>query len=107
MESSYPTEINHVKSEARVRISWSDGHVGQYDEEYLRGYCHCALCQGHGAGIKFNSVAGVKLQEIHAVGNYAIEFRWQDGHRTGIYSYDYLRCICPCPVCKATEPQSA
>jgi DUF971 family protein len=33
------------------------------------------------------------------VGNYALHFDWSDGHTTGIYSFDYLRRICPCPAC--------
>jgi len=36
---------------------------------------------------------------INAVGDYAIQFEWSDGHAAGLYSYDYLRGICPCPTC--------
>ena len=100
MEPHYLTEINHVKTSGLVRMKWDDGHVGEYSEEYLRGYCPCALCQGHGAQRRFVSVPGATLQEIRTVGNYAIEFRWRDGHSTGIYTYDYLRALCPCSVCK-------
>ena len=39
--------------------------------------------------------------EIRGVGNYAIELRWHDGHSTGIYTYDYLRSLCPCSSCSA------
>jgi DUF971 family protein len=46
------------------------------------------------------SVPGAKLREIRGVGNYAIEFRWHDGHSTGIYTYNYLRSLCPCRICK-------
>jgi DUF971 family protein len=101
MAAHFPTEINHVKAAAIVRITWDDGHVGEYSEEYLRGYCPCALCQGHGATRRFIEVPGAKLAGIGAVGNYAIEFRWHDGHSSGIYTYDYLRDLCPCPACKA------
>ena len=103
LESQYPTEINHIKADGIVRITWDDGHVGEYPQQYLRGYCPCALCQGHGAQRKFVSAPEAKLQEIRAVGNYAIEFRWHDGHSTGIYSYDYLRALCPCSGCKERQ----
>lgn len=33
------------------------------------------------------------------VGNYALQIDFSDGHTTGIYSYDYLRSICPCAEC--------
>ncbi|MGH7824152.1 MAG: gamma-butyrobetaine hydroxylase-like domain-containing protein [Candidatus Binatia bacterium] len=103
MELKYPTEINHIKVRGVIRITWDDGHVGEYAEAYLRGWCPCAMCQGHGPGQKFISVENAKLQDIHAVGNYAVEFHWQDGHSTGIYAYDYLRSLCPCPACKGSQ----
>ena len=105
MQKPVPVEINHVKAERKVRIAWDDGHVGDYPLEHLRGYCPCALCQGHDAalGKRFVSVPNVNLREIQAVGNYAIEFQWDDGHSTGIYTYDYLRSLCPCPQCKGKE----
>jgi DUF971 family protein len=99
MAAQFPTEINYSKATGVIRITWNDGHVGEYSAEYLRGYCPCALCQGHGAEIKFISVPDAQVQEIRAIGNYAIEFHWQDGHSTGIYSYDYLRGLCPCAAC--------
>jgi DUF971 family protein len=99
MANSYPTEINHIKSRGVVRITWDDGHVGEYDQTYLRGYCPCAMCQGHGAQRRFIDSPDAKLQEICAVGNYAVEMHWHDGHSTGIYTFDYLRALCPCHEC--------
>lgn len=101
MAASLPTEINHIKARGVVRVSWDDGHVGEYDEAYLRGYCPCALCQGHGAQLRFIEVPDAKLTAIAGVGNYAIELYWHDGHSTGIYTYDYLRSLCPCGACQA------
>jgi DUF971 family protein len=43
-----------------------------------------------------------------AVGNYALQIDFSDGHTTGIYSYDYLRTICPCQECgKTFRPHAA
>jgi DUF971 family protein len=106
METNYPTEINHIKGSSLVRIIWDDGHVGEYPEAYLRGQCPCALCQGHGPGHRFLEVPDAKLVGIDGVGNYAIEFRWQDGHSTGIYSYDYLRALCPCAACQSQQSET-
>jgi DUF971 family protein len=33
------------------------------------------------------------------VGRYAIRFHWSDGHSTGIYTFEHLRELCPCPIC--------
>jgi DUF971 family protein len=43
--------------------------------------------------------APAKPASAHAVGRYAIQFNWQDGHSGGIYSWDYLRRSCQCPEC--------
>lgn len=32
-------------------------------------------------------------EAIHPVGRYALQFIWSDGHRTGIYPFEYLRRI--------------
>jgi DUF971 family protein len=40
-----------------------------------------------------------KPASAHAVGRYAIQFNWQDGHTAGIYSWEYLRRVCQCREC--------
>jgi len=40
---------------------------------------------------------------VTPVGRYALSFHWNDGHQTGIYSWDYLRRHCGCAECKANE----
>lgn len=105
-----PTEVRRLSEEGRLRITWSDRHVGEYDYDYLRGYCPCAGCQGHTAdAIRYHPPAGsVTPESIEPVGHYALSIRWSDGHATGIYRFDLLRRLCPCPACagdpKATPP---
>jgi DUF971 family protein len=100
MSVPIPIEINYISARGVVRITWDDGHLGEYPEAYLRGYCPCALCQGHGSQRQFIEVPGAKVTAINSVGNYAIEMHWHDGHSTGIYTYDYLRSLCPCSQCR-------
>jgi DUF971 family protein len=40
-----------------------------------------------------------ELRGIEPVGSYALQLIWGDGHRTGIYTFDYLRQICECEEC--------
>ena len=101
MTRRYPIEIHHHKSDGLVRITWDDGHVGEYEQQYLRGYCPCALCQGHGPQRRFIEAPDAKLMAIDGVGNYAVELHWNDGHSTGIYTFEYLRALCPCAKCRA------
>jgi len=39
------------------------------------------------------------MEQAVAVGAYAVQFVWDDGHSTGIYSWDLLREACPCDLC--------
>ena len=41
------TEVRRMPEERRLRLTWTDGHVAEYDYDYLRGWCPCAGCQGH------------------------------------------------------------
>jgi len=41
------------------------------------------------------------LKNIEPVGTYAITLEWEDGHHFGIYSWHYLRALCPCSDCRA------
>jgi DUF971 family protein len=41
-----------------------------------------------------------RLQSLEAVGSYALTIEWEDGHHYGIYTWDYLRALCPCSQCR-------
>ena len=106
-----PEHIAISKSNG-IKIDWLGGHHSDYPLVYLRKQCPCATCTGaHGQEPKpyrepepnpFQMFAPrLKMDKIEAVGNYAIRIDWNDGHNTGIYSYDHLRKICPCESCVA------
>ena len=108
-----PTAVKvHVSSGAGVDITWSDGHASHYDFPYLRDECPCATCNDEREKKRQFANAGpasaaalpmfkprARAQSATSVGNYAIQITFTDGHSTGIYSYDHLRSICPCPEC--------
>jgi len=82
-----------------VAIRWSDGHEAVYPALYLRRACCCAVClDGEVA-----AAPDVHRLTIEAVGSYAIHFEWSDGHGAGVYSYEYLRGLCPCRECRNTS----
>jgi DUF971 family protein len=103
------TEPEHIaisKSKG-IRIDWKDGHHSEYSLEYLRHHCPCAQCAAaHGsepaAANPFQLYRPApKIEDVEPVGRYAIRLRWNDGHNTGIYSFEHLRSICPCVECVA------
>ena len=98
-------------SPTRTDLEWSDGHFGSYPSWYLRERCPCASCVEEFTGRKMIVEGSIPstLERISVapVGNYALAFAWSDGHSTGIYTFDYLRELCPCETCKPeglTEP---
>ena len=104
----------HVSTGAGVDIVWADGHSSHYDFPYLREECPCATCRDE-RGEKQDKPASTpafmsspalpmfkpkpRANAATSVGNYAIQITFNDGHATGIYSYDHLRGICPCAEC--------
>jgi DUF971 family protein len=94
----------------QLRISWEDGHASSYPLDALREACPCAVCRGghenmgaeHAPDlIELKPARSYEVKNIQLVGNYAIQFQWDDGHDSGIYTWGYLRHICPCPKCQA------
>lgn len=102
-----PTQIAVKDADRTVTITWGDGHVSRFFNWYLRGFCPCAVCQGHGNAISFQvdraQGHGPDLLTIDEVGHYAITLTWSDGHKTGIYTLDALRNMCPCPACQTSK----
>lgn len=101
-----------ISKSVGVKIDWHDGHHSDYSLSHLRANCPCAECTGaHGtpslkeqAGSLFQMYKPtLKIASVEPVGNYAIRFRWNDGHSSGIYSFQHLREICPCGECKAAR----
>ena len=104
----------HLSSGEGVDIVWKDEHRSHYPFQFLRDACPCALCDeergksgrqpGQALGPKPGEFPMFKpaLRALSAegVGKYAIKFQWNDSHETGIYSWQWLREICPCDECR-------
>jgi DUF971 family protein len=100
---STPKEVRRFPEERLLRITWNDGHVSDYPWAYVRGWCPCAACQGHGNEKRYVHAAPSDVTSIAVVGNYALSIVWSDGHDSGIYSYRYLRELCSCPACREAQ----
>ena len=100
--STEPEHIAVSKSKG-IKIDWKDGHHSEYELRYLRDNCPCATCTGaHGAtpSSSFQMYQeALKIAAVEPLGSYAVQINWSDGHKSGIYSYDHLRKICPCKDC--------
>ncbi len=110
-----PEHIAISKSKG-IKIDWKDSHHSEYALGYLRDECPCATCTGaHGTEPQKTNYSApnatpfqmfkpaIKMLNVEPVGNYAIKIFWNDGHSSGLYSFDHLRAICPCESCRAAR----
>ena len=93
-----PVNVQLVGQE--VAIAWDDGLESYFSFEKLRAASPSASNVGErdvlgnrygGDGPK--AFPGVQVLKWEQVGNYALRFDFSDGHRTGLYSFDYLRAL--------------
>ncbi len=81
-----------------LALQWSDETESYFALDLLRRACPCASCGGEPdvlgnisrPNVSYNE-RSFELEGWNLVGGYAILPKWADGHRTGIYSYQYLR----------------
>ncbi|HYP53062.1 MAG TPA: DUF971 domain-containing protein [Pyrinomonadaceae bacterium] len=92
-----PREIMQ-EGEAALRVTWADGRACLYEAPALRRVCPCAQCVNEWTGERMLRPETIgddlTIADIQLVGRYALNFRWSDGHETGIYSFRYLRELC-------------
>jgi DUF971 family protein len=90
--TSWPTELRVDPARSSLAITFENGKRFALSAEYLRVESPSAEVQGHSAAQK-QTVAGkrqVKIVSVEPVGNYAARIIFDDGHDTGLYSWDYL-----------------
>ena len=92
-----PREIMQ-EGDAGLKITWADGRECRFTAPELRRACPCAQCINEWTGERVLQPEAVSdalsINDIAVVGRYALNFRWSDGHETGIYSFRYLRGLC-------------
>ncbi len=92
-----PREIKQ-EDDSTLRITWADDKQCWFKAADLRRACPCAQCVNEWTGervLKPEAIADqTQINDVSVVGRYALNFRWSDGHETGIYSFRYLRELC-------------
>lgn len=87
-----PTDIKlHQKSRV-FEVAFDDGSHFKFPCEYLRVYSPSAEVRGHSPGQEVLQIGkeNVNITQIEPVGAYAVCLYFDDGHSTGIYSWDWL-----------------
>ncbi len=111
--SYFPTEVRRLPN--ALMISWSDGVRSELSAKLLRDTCPCASCReergdnfhsnplnsdptppGKGSLLRVveHSIdQQIQIEQVTAVGNYAISIKWGDGHSSGIYTFEHLHAL--------------
>ncbi len=88
----WPTELRLSKDKRTLTVSFDGGAQFSLPAEYLRVESPSAEVQGHSPEQKVTVIGkeNVAIQAIEPVGNYAVRLIFDDGHATGLYTWDYL-----------------
>lgn len=90
---TWPQELRVNPGKDALTILFDDGARASLTAEALRTQSPSAEVQGHG-GQRPPPVTGkedVRISRLEPVGNYAVRIVFDDGHDSGLYSWDYLR----------------
>ena len=92
MSEHTPSQIELSSAGRVLTVSFDAGETFQMSCEYLRVFSPSAEVRGHGPGQGVLQVGkeDVAITAIEPVGNYAVKLLYDDGHGSGIYSWDYL-----------------
>ncbi|TPE54143.1 DUF971 domain-containing protein [Maribrevibacterium harenarium] len=87
-----PTKIHYHKQSRELEIGFADGANYRLGAEFLRVHSPSAEVRGHGMQIPILQVGkrNVGIMNIEPAGNYALKISFDDGHDTGLYTWDYL-----------------
>ena len=87
-----PVTIRLRKTSCQITLEYEDGTSFDLPFEYLRVYSPSAEVQGHGLdqGVLQTGKENVRVTSIEPIGHYALRFVFDDGHDTGLYTWEYL-----------------
>ena len=92
MLAHFPTDIRLHQHSRKLEVHFEDGSVFELPCEYLRVYSPSADVRGHSAeqAVLQTGKERVNIRDIEPIGNYAVKLIFDDGHETGLYTWDYL-----------------
>lgn len=93
MSRPWPTKIDFSASRRILTVEFDDGKTGEISFEHLRTHSPSAEVQGHSPDQRkiVTGKENVGVTAANPVGRYAIQIVFDDGHDTGIFTWDYLR----------------
>lgn len=90
-----PTAITLHKQSRQLEITFDDGENYFLPFEFLRVHSPSAEVRGHGPGQEVLQIGkqNVALLDVQSVGSYALKLIFDDGHDSGLYTWEYLHLL--------------
>lgn len=85
-----PSAINLRKASKTLSLTYEVNEVYELPAEFLRVHSPSAEVQGHGKPILQFGKLGVGLTKIEPAGQYALKLTFDDGHDSGLFTWEYL-----------------
>ena len=89
-----PTNIRALQAERVLELTWEDGRVDRLPYRLIRGECPCAVCRDEWTGARRLDPAEIRedlgLEGMEGIGSYAVRLAWNDGHSSGLYTWEAL-----------------
>ncbi|MCC6707045.1 MAG: DUF971 domain-containing protein [Gammaproteobacteria bacterium] len=92
MASHFPVDIKLHQQSRKLEVTFDDDKRFELSCEFLRVHSPSAEVRGHSPeqAVLQTGKENVNIKDIEAVGNYAVKLVFDDGHDTGLYTWDYL-----------------
>jgi DUF971 family protein len=92
-----PTNIRALQAEQVLEVTWPESRVDRFPYLTLRSECPCATCRNEWTGERMLDPKSIrpdlKLVGMENIGTYAVQFAWNDGHSSGIFTWESLRAL--------------
>ena len=92
-----PSNIRALQADQTLEVGWPDGRVDRLPYHTIRSQCPCAGCRDEWTGERLLDPKSIrpdlKLVGMENIGTYAVQFAWNDGHSSGIYTWETLRSL--------------
>ena len=89
-----PTDIKLHKASKTLTLTYASGEEYHLPAEFLRVHSPSAEVQGHGKPIRQFGKINVGLSKLEPAGHYALKLTFDDGHDSGLFTWEYLEQLC-------------
>lgn len=95
--SDAPANIRAHQADQTLELVWDEHVTNRLPYRDVRAACPCASCKDEWTGARILDPASIrpdlKLEGMEPVGSYAVRFSWNDGHSSGLYTWEALKAL--------------